>query len=1737
MSLTSNPKRSAIQQRSKSSASCKQPLSTVLPRDSENNRVRDRVRQWQAQGGGVVEADDVGPEDVLEEAEGTGCERSEPNKDLAQSRPRTHERLEARAEKRTPTKERRQTTEESNASAAKTKAVAVPTKRVVSDGHWRKKRSPPKSTSSPKIPDKRTPPRRPPASNERVCSMSDPRPTRRRKRERTSGPPNSVLDEVATGFASRDRSAEISVAKGILLGERPGSPAGEAPLESIAAPVLSTSYEDHTSIEGLGLERKHGEKDDPRSEKAKSLARVLGGSRKLFSKQTPEPSISTMDPAIEAWLDRTPDPFFDSKDAVTEKTIRPTSSRSDIQDTISERNPRDPNEIWDTLNTKEGTRRVVSSASRRRRVPSSAIYCDDPFPPDLDLMTRISDVDGDTPKLVDLAQPGSTRTSLKRTGARTSPSPLKLGRKRSTRGPADSSQPSLDGAARRQRGSSSSAKPSPCIDGGPPPIINAVEKLSPRRTRRSAASLVDSSEKDEGTLLTHMNLPKDSPAKPNLRSQNKYSGSRVTKHSDLISILSLPGDGGRSVRSARSIRTNRARLETATEEDLMQEFAVDESKYMREIQTLVDGVIPVLLSCVFSKTASAAAAGLFQSSTVTGEDPNFTKPIIDMGVALERLKTLHKRVPLTNLEALLTWAHGAQRVYAEYLKAWRLGFQDVVVNLAPAVKAPQHDVSHSDIDQGLPRDHNGDVVNGDGEKVDVAFLLKRPLVRLKYLAKTLKGISIVKPSTEASHLAVKFQDLVQDARLRANEERARLEDEAAANIDSTRSRDPRTLAPLSGVTIDRTRRVRARDYFNLALQHSSGQRVDCRVELLNREGGLGNDQEGDLLICEVDELGRWLLFPPIKKDMISARSGTTEGEIVVMIRGLCSDGDTWQELISLCNVDERIGFEWVQMLGLQPVPPLVKRSSSFASISRNEESPQAESIPVDRLGENRPTSDSASVQEVDIPIGERAPKFLNSDPNTPRTPPSTKQGSDLDVLYGERESETSTSYGEEANDLQRLPSQVRYKMGKVKSPPSRPSRSFKEALGLSGTSDRSDLRRTRAQRISQRSEKSPASSDTASRSRRGNNDQFPSKSGEGKLPCGDGGSSLEKSKSSLSPSKVHHRSHDRCPPSGAASCSAGSMDEGEDPARLIPEKCESRRPNLEGIKASDNDEPALPNLLGVATQPCAADDPQASLAERKFQSNLANRALGPKPLQSSVLEPGTPRLRRSSSPLKQEYDPSTASEEESDSDTSTVERKEISSLSDISDEDDIEDGDVPTPLVQVSGLARSLKPLIKPLSIPGTLKPSDSASQAPYKTVPAQPTKSAKTIASIYSWSDTGSWQSLHPDECSIAISPGLIEAFVMSASHSSGQSFAASTPAGDADGFADQASNITSQNDEVRGDRPLVALELTPLVPLRRGTALDISIRSPPTANSQINSGNNIMFRSRNPEECEGLYALINHARIHNPTYIALQNARGPFATVSPFSGGANQRTASRVASSRSSWFGGIGRSSSYRASSARTPSIAPSESSVASMRSAVAAFSRRLGRGGGGGMFNLALSTITSRNGVDSGTDSIYTSSEHSGGSGTRSPIAPGMVSNQDGSLGLKDAKIRLYERDTAFKWRDMGAARLTVLQPERNTTSPDGRPSSGGGIVPAVHEKRVLVHGKTKGEILLDAQLGENCFERVARTGIALSIWEDAIGPNGEVGVVGAVGGVAGGRAKVYMIQVRMPLGHIDSARVMA
>ena len=1704
----------------------------------------------------------------------------------------------------TPDRTGRKALESDGDKTPRTRSRSAPAKRIVSDGHWKKKRSPPKSANSSKAAKTATPTkisredgvrRKGPdtgskADRARSGGKNQKSPKQDQSRSGSDGirvyvtPPRSLGDPAHARWQSEASNSGDEGRSNPEVEERANARTSaksrNSPTPNRTLQAGSTEYKDDSSRRKSSLQRvievdqlprpAKGSPSESRgstkSQKSNILNQVFGDQRKRLSKQVPETIQAPRVPSIEAWLNETPDPFVESEEPPLEfiaplqpsvEKKRSTPRKEVLQDT------EDPNKIWATLDTKEGTRRHMTGSRRKKRIPSSAIYDDNPFPVDFDSEAGLSASGNETTsasKFVDLVQesPETSPSCLKRRSARKSVSSPVRERKKShsSKEPTLEDEPAPSLSSNHTTSSvegpdpNSFLKPSGLTLKRPFPStgqhrLSTIASVETFSTRHSALppSISEQSERTVRPSAVHEAEVTDEARDCFDPNSLKRNNSRLTKHADLISVLSLPKPGSRSIRSARSIRTNRSKLATATMSDVMHELNTDESKYMRELRTLVDGVIPVLLTCVLSKSDSAVAAGLFRPSAHTTEDANFTKPIIDMGIALERLKTLHKRIPQDDPAALLTWAHGAQRVYTEYLKAWRMGFQDVVVNLAPATDcgsepSDQPGSKTHELDEGLSRNEDGDVINGDGERVDVAFLLKRPLVRLKYLQKTLKGINFIKPSSEAELLAMKYQKLVDHARQRSNEEQARLEDEAASNVDPTRTRDPRTLAPLNGVVIDRTRRVRARDNFNLGLQHTSGQYVDCHVELILRDDASGDGDGGDLLICEMDTTGKWLLFPPIRFGLISARNGDTKGEIVVMIRGMNSDGSEWQEIFSLRSENEEAGFEWVQMLGLSPVPPKIMRVQSFVNKHSRRKSLQPPSLAAPSSPAVINKSRTPSPREMQVPIGEQPsdPSKTWVDSFTEGLAPkqssllqekSTTDSQRASVITPTR----SSNYVEQVNDLRSLPNQIS-RHEPASAVPTRTPRSFKEALGLSGTSTTVGLKRARANRRSRHGEESPSSP----RSRKGDSQGseslgFSSETAAQYRPSTDSTGDLRSSSPELGEDftagsrrlSATQNGNDARPPYARSRSSVPSMD-----LPYIPKARQSSPPTTPTFEPCLEPEWPSDRQSAPERSPTKLTKQRRSHTKAEARSDSsppatpAHRSASPVQLngvKTPVLATSKSKPRRSSSPLKHEYEPSTASDTSSDSDASTVERKGATSVTDSSEDEELEEGDAPTPLLPLRAL-KCIPDTKPPIRAPsqatpdGSIKPSESASQAPYKKVPAQPAKATKTIASIFSWSDTGAWQSLHPDECSIVITPGLIEAFEMSAAHSKDIPLSSPTPIVDADAFSELTSSVTSQNDDVRNDRPLIALELTPLVPLRRGTALDISIRSPPTPNSQVTSGTNIMFRSRNPEECEALYALINHSRINNPTFIALQNARAPGSSF-----GAGRHASASGGGSKHRWFGGWGRSSSYRASSAPTPSITQSDSSIGSMSSAFSAL-RRFGRGSR--MFNISQSTITSREG--SRANSIYTSSDNSSGSGTNSPLPPGLVTaGKDAPMGISNAKIRLYVRETASKWRDMGSARLTIIRPEKNNLEPDGNPAPGSPIQ-SNSEKRIVVNGKTKGEVLLDVQLGESRFERVARTGIALSVWEDVVGPNGEVGVVAPVGGVSGGRASVYMIQVR-------------
>ncbi|KAL2824119.1 hypothetical protein BDW59DRAFT_147862 [Aspergillus cavernicola] len=1644
----------------------------------DTNSVRSKVRKWQQQGGGVITADEV-----------IYYEDDDENISTTESQPKSVKGKEGNSST-------------TSTSTSRKRSKSTPRKRLISDEHWKLNRSsmqapgarlpaprriaeyttnePARTTRSRKLDDKKDE-KSPPllAAQKRRDEDKESEPplaTRGRRKSHAPGDIDAVIEKIEKERALYDRSSKSS--------SRPTT-ADKNRYSTLSEPSQSPKKKDgaldydsewaasEADFSELSRRRARGVNHGPKGRtpakipKGGILGQIVDESRKMFSKpeQKPEPPKQPAPPRgskIEAWLSNTPDPFMDEKESDVEIPA-PLKTRRNRTKHGEEREVKSELSVDSDFSRKTSKRRVKSgettSSSER---PGSR---EDKLNP------RESQMD---------TSPSPRRRKSSEQKHRRSSSSINGESNRKVHEKEDASETGIYPLSGESEVSGNNApvplgrkRPFPSTGSHRLSTIASVESMSARDDGGSATGS-DMTEKKRSRSQTTFESEERDQLDPNSLSMVSAQMKKLTTHDDLISVLSSQTTRSRSLRSARSLRSSRDPNPTVS--DILKELSLDEAKYMRELRTLVGGVIPVLLTCVLSRSDSAIAAGLFRPSADPKDELTFTKPIVNMGVAIERLKLLHKRIPLEAAESLVQWAHGAQKVYREYLKAWRLGFKDVVVNLAPLEEGEETNNSDTkSLDDGMSRDENGDVVDADGQKVDVAYLLKRPLVRLKYLAKTFKGINMLEPSPKAEEVAVNYQNLVAEARRRAREERARLEDESAAAVDAARARDPETLGALTGVIVDKGRRVRARDFFNLSLYHSSGQVIDCRTELLFRDNPQENGPGGDLLICEVDHADRWLLFPPIDIACVSARNGDKKGELVVMLRSPPGRERRFQELLSLRIDEEDVGMEWIQMLGRTPVPPAICRTQSFIERAKQRQRAQTVSSPSEVFSAQRTPPSPSSIA---IPIGEKPTSRASrrswgakepwSDPSTIESAATESQltlQTDITRESDYDAAETEASFSSQPQSILHSRDPRKIVIGDDKSP--------------------QGLKRSGAKRISKYGELSPQSPLLPSPI--SNADDIPSTPSQNRdeNPKTPTRAEPEESPRVSSVPSTDLPSIPKLRQGSSTSYIPDFEPEEEFDYSALPETPTRKKAHSRSgseSDAADGDEPPAP--------------PPHSRSPSSTGSSLTN---------TPVLSPTAARLRRrGSSPLKHEYEPSTASDSYSDSDTSTVRRYDMYSDSDTvtdSSDEDSEDElptrtaarDTPEHVEQESDI----------LTATSTLSLSNSTNQAGYRSVPSQPSKSSSAMATVFAWSDKGAWENILPDECKIIISPGLVEAYDMRDDPLAG---------GD---------DVPSKN-----ARPMIALELTPLVPLRRGTAIDISIRSPPTLRSKIHWSNNIMFRSRNLDECEALYGLINQARISNPTYIALQNARGPM----------DDLPAPLERSTKSSGvFGWPRRRKSYRASSSPRSLADNSESSVGTMSSAFSALKRF---GGGSKMFSISRSSVSSRNRKDAEGGSIYSSSAASGAgsNGGISRIAAA-IKGVDG-IGLSNAKIRLYTRETQSKWRDMGAARLTIMpapspslspEPRRPDTATEGSddtsPPSSGATSPQraiepVNRKRIIIRGKTRGEVLLDVCLDETSFERVARTGIAISVREE----NEEGPAVPNKGGVMTGSSTVYMIQMK-------------
>lgn len=1454
-------------------------------------------------------------------------------------------------------------------------------------------------------------------------------------------------------------------------------------------------------------------------------------------------------PSIEAWLEEQPaavEPFDASND---EPVITPL--QSDIPKPLKTRHRRqrlsvepteptivevdDPNRIWDAVSRSRPTRERDSAQNAPRQEPETS-------PPQRRLFSF---------EVCDDLNKGEKATSQP-------PDYAAHGEKHASDARARSTKKSSRQRTKREAGDHA---PDQSLT---PTEIHRQDSIQPDRDISPKKKI--SSHLDPTTLPVASDTVEIVDKGQDVASSHRLKR-KLTTHEDLLSVLSQP----RARKSTRSLRTKQqATPDLMTITEAIRNTKEEEAKYTRELRTLVDGVTPVLLQNLLSKTDASIATGMFSDNAA--DDASFTRPIVDMGVALQRLKNTHRRIPLQDdkIDNLLTWAVTAHKPYSEYIKVWRLGFQDVIVNLAPT------DPASAGEDAMLARDLDGDATNDEGEKVDVAYLQKRPLVRVKRLAKLFATIRSTMPTHEkAIKVADMYAELTERAKQRHSEEQGRLEDEAAAAIDTTRVRDIKTMAPLDKVEINKKRKVRARDLFDLSVCHSTGQRLDCKIEMVLRDDPDPNGNGGDVLICNVEEDSKWLLFQPIQLGSISSRRDQSQSDLVLMVTGAAGIGTKWTELLAVKAEESVAATEWLHMLGSNPLPPKVNQTPSWFGL------PEAAKVEVTTAKSPHTSLNAAALanipSDIDVPIGE--PSVMSSRRQQQAAypvPKSPEQQVKLSMGGGlQKRALPERLHHASPNEHRHLKTQHYSPASSVVVPvaqsrsPQIPSAS-KPLLGV--TPQHGEL----VSRQGYSPQKFDSSSAPMIIPTLPSLEQIESKPELGEVQPMDRSIHGATSRPGSSfASKAPHRQE--------AISTKQSRTTKEDRAISPPKDDTSKQkstktstPLTETIREQWASLSALTKRhrgsisVSSKTIPHAAHGPESDSVSRlpttmedvnpmrisdieydvpappvpKHHSPYASAAISTQQIANASNQPVV-RQNRNMDYNEDDVGDASASSSSNDSDSDETDATSEISIDDYRSELK----DEPTPLIGV-GNGKIRQTQAHPSPLPNTLTagtitldPSDSASNGPYRKVPPPSSfpahKKKRTVATVCSWSEKGIWELIRDEECSIVVSPGLVQAFTMTAAHSQ---------------------PMTGADWELEEDEvplpitpPLVEFELTPIVPLRKGTALDITIRSPPTPNSMIRTTSNVMFRSRTVQECEKLYRLINWARCNNPTYAQIARSRAreqsiSFAVTVP-------ETKTR------SWFSfGSKQGGGYRAASKPSTSIADSAASGGTTASALSA----LRKFGIGSPFSLQRSSVVRKPGFHRSGPSLYSSSNSGSGSGASTPAPPssaGFVPGPDGPSApqtsaeaangggmVNNMKIRLFVRQ-GQKWEALGQCLLTVLPAAARTRdSAPGTPSLGSSTPPRIYpptampqprtqhfrlpssgntphrihgdgrEKRILITAaKSKELVLLDEVLGESCFEKVMQTGIAVSVWKE----NNDIH---EFGGVMTGRSRTYMIQFR-------------
>jgi hypothetical protein len=609
-------------------------------------------------------------------------------------------------------------------------------------------------------------------------------PTKRKaSRRRSRRPSPSPSPVVRTVEPPGDRHPDSETTRHI-----PPQPCSEDESETIPPTVLGNrsladipfGYSAFSELDlPLGADARNSSTKRPKAQRnpsfkavPKVFKKVVTGAKDIIQEmaEPPRPVVANKPQSIESWLNDTVDPFVESP--TKEATAEGPAQRAPIQD--KEPTPEPPKPA--PVSQKRQSPRPPSENRPREAVVSAA-----PNNAGSRNTTDSQQEDSDTtPKKP--KSPATPSTGLKRRRAtRVAASPVKSGGRKPFRellkeafrgesgghklpptvypscetdddGERDYEEDDYESMDDRHRSSEPSRGPlsdyssayysstydstlsSDLSSQGPPrrrPPTNGVHELSTIVSEESGSTIGSEAPSDVSqTTVTQTTAFTKSSDISRQKSQKPGLKRRLTKHSDLVSVLSLPDNGqlvpprrSKSIKSSRSLHRRPSRANKSRVDDLLDEFADDEHFYGRELKALVDGVIPVLLRDVMNGDARDAKTDAT------------AKSVVNMGMALEKLRDYHRRAPLSDISELLFWLEDVSPVYDNYLDVWRLGFQGLIINLAPRHGRFDDDDS---LLNALPLNEDGDIVGEDGERVDVAFLLKRPLIRVKWMVKFLR---------------------------------------------------------------------------------------------------------------------------------------------------------------------------------------------------------------------------------------------------------------------------------------------------------------------------------------------------------------------------------------------------------------------------------------------------------------------------------------------------------------------------------------------------------------------------------------------------------------------------------------------------------------------------------------------------------------------------------------------------------------------------------------------------------------------------------------------------------------------------------------------------------------------------------------------------------------------------------------------------------------------------------------